>query len=148
MAGIDLLGAFPKSRMAKAVKLGQSRFRSSEDVTVAGDFSAAPSATTGSNITANGSAGATKTGVFTENGAATLTTAQLLTAAGLTAQFNSLSIFVKTSTSGITIAQGAGNTNAAAGSTTNLTGPISATQNSVTLTLAAGDVVQLTYSGT
>lgn len=31
MAGVDLLNQFPNSKMAKAVKLGQSRFQSSDE---------------------------------------------------------------------------------------------------------------------
>lgn len=129
MAGIDILGQFPNSVMARAARTGQSRFSSGEDTTVSGVGLGASS------------------GVFTLNTAGTKTTANLLAAAGLTTSFNSLSIGVVTSTNGITIAQGSGSAVYQQGAIVNLSN-VSLTSSPVTLTLATGDVVTFTYSGT
>jgi hypothetical protein len=130
MAGIDLPGQFPNSMMAGAVKRGQSRF-------ITGEVASTP---------ATGASGLSS-GVFTLNTAGTKTTANLLAAAGLTTSFNSLSLGVQSSANGVTIAQGSGSAVYLQGSIVNLSG-VSAATNPVTITMAAGDVVTCTYSGT
>lgn len=132
MAGIDILNQFPNSRMALAAKLGQSRFRSDEAV-----------------ITAGGGGGAISglsSGVFTLNTAGAKTTANLLTAAGLTTSFTTLSVGVNTSTNGVVIAQGTGSGTYKQGAVVEFNNVATGT-NPITLTLATGDVVTCTYTG-
>ena len=130
MAGIDLNNVFPNSKMAQAAKLGQSRFRSDESVV-------ASQPATGPGLSS---------GVFTLNTAGTKTTANLLTAAGLTTGFNSLSVGVNASNNGVTIAQGTGQAVYKQGAVVEFTN-IAAATNPITITMAAGDVVTCTYTG-
>jgi hypothetical protein len=133
MAGIDLLNQFPNSKMALAAKAGQSRFRSDETVIVSGG--------------GGGGAGTgLSSGVFTINTPGTKTTANLLTLAGLTTGFTSLSIGINSSASGVTIAQGTGSAVYKQGAVIEFNN-ISATTNPITLTMATNDVVTCTYTG-
>jgi hypothetical protein len=132
MAGIDATNQFPNSRMALAAKLGQSRFRSDESVITAGGGSAPPVALS--------------SGVFTLNTAGAKTTANLLTAAGLTTGFATLSIGINTSTNGVTVAQGTGSAVYRQGAVVEFNN-ISVATNPITLTLATGDIVTCTYTG-
>jgi hypothetical protein len=129
MAGIDIAGRFPNSIMAQAAKAGTSRFRSTES------FQTSGSGVVGLN-----------SGIATVSGAGTKTTANLLTACGLTSNFSALSIGIQTSASGVTIAQGFGTAVYKQGSVINASN-ISPTNNPITLTMAAGDIVSLNYSG-
>src|ERR1700677_707904 len=106
MAGIDILGKFPQSRMANAARLGQSRFISGEDVVVQGVPSALPNAVAGVQPVTIVPGFNAKSGVLTITGAATTTTANLLTDAGFTTAFTEISITINTSTAGVTLAQG------------------------------------------
>ena len=121
MAGVDSLNAFPNSRMARAVRLGQSRFMSQD----------------------TGPLGAVKA----ITGAAVTTTANLLTAFGFALQINSLFVKAETVAAGISVAQGGNSISLAAGESITLTGPISPTVNPVTVTTGAGDTVNLQAQG-
>jgi hypothetical protein len=129
MAGIDILNQFPNSRMAQAAKAGQSRFRSDESVVVS-----------------SGVAAGLSSGVFTINTAGTKTTANLLTLAGLTTSFSSLSVGVNTSTNGVTVAQGTGSAIYRQGAVVEFNN-ISVASNPITITMVTGDVVTCTYTG-
>jgi hypothetical protein len=149
MAGIDILGKFPNSRMANAARLGQSRFISGEDVVVPGVPSALPNPNAAGGvqpITIVPGFNA-KSGVLTITGAATTTTANLLTDAGFTTAFTEISITINTSTAGVTLAQGGNSIVLKAGSSIGLSGPINATNSPITLTTATGDVVDISYTG-
>jgi hypothetical protein len=118
--------------MAMAARLGQSRFRSDESVIVAGGGGTLPVSLA--------------SGVFTLNTAGAKTTANLLSAAGLTTSFASLSIGVNTSTNGVTVAQGTGSAIYKQGAVVEFNN-VSVASNPITLTMATGDIVTCTYTG-
>lgn len=149
MAGIDILGQFPNSRMAAAAKLGQSRFRSTEGVAIPATFNTAATPAnveTGTNvaIVSGGGGGAAtlseKVATFTTAGATTR--AALLAALGYTTQLAFLQLTVKTSVSGVTFAQGGGTVTLTAGSSITLgTRDGAPVVSDFSMTLASGDVV-------
>ncbi len=85
--------------------------------------------------------------MFTLNTVGAKNTAALLAVAGLSTSFTTLTFAVTTAPTGVTIAQGAGSGVYAQGTTATFEN-ISVTNNPVTITLAAGDVVSVLYSGT
>jgi hypothetical protein len=148
MAGIDVLNAFPNSKMAKAVKLGQSRFMTGEEFVETGVFSE-QSPTFGGIFTPDGGEPtvAAKASVLTIDTAGAYTTAELLAALGFATNFDVLNVAISSSSAGVSVAQGTGSIVLKSGAVVAFPGPITATQNPVTITLAAGDVVVLNAQG-
>jgi hypothetical protein len=151
MAGIDLFDLYPGSKMAVAARLGLSRFQSNEGVEIPATLNPVATVANVSDgsedvVLIGGASGSAQAGVFTLNTAGVKNTATLLAAAGLVSSFSTLSIAVITSAAGITIARGAGSAVYSQGAAVSFTN-VSVANNSVTLTLAAGDVVVVLYSG-
>lgn len=149
MAGIDIFGQFPNSKMAWAVKAGQSRLITGEVTSMAASYNPAssPGGVAGGGNTGIVAGGpGTLSGVATLNTAGTKNTAALLAACGLTSSFTSLSVGVMASALGVTIAQGSGSNVYQQGAILNFSN-ISAANSPLTITMAANDVVTLTYSG-
>lgn len=153
MAGVDIFGLYPTSRMAGAVRAGLSQFRSIEGLEIPATYN--PAATEAnvnigtqvaivSGITPGGSLEA---GIFTLNTAGAKDTAALLVAAGLTSNFTTMVVSIVTAPAGIAIAQGAGSAVYGQGSVVSFTS-VSVANNPVTITLAANDIVVVSYTGT
>lgn len=128
MAGIDILNQFPNSRMAAAVRLGQSRFITGEMTTTA-------------------AAAGTKSGSATLTGVAGNTsTAQLLTLCGLTSSFTYISLTPTTTTNGIIVSQGGNAVNYKVGQSATFSG-VTTSANQLQVGTAAPDVVTVNYLG-
>jgi hypothetical protein len=132
MPGIDKNNQFPNSKMANAVRIGQSRFAMVETV-ASGALMA---------MAANASSG-----VFTLNTPGDYVTSTLLQAAGLREGFTSLVVTVETSVEGVTIAQGSGSAVYQEGEVASF-GHVTSKNDPVTITLVEGDVVSVSYTGT
>jgi hypothetical protein len=129
MAGIDVLNQFPKSKMAAAADIGQSRFMSTEGTVV----TATPALKSGS---------ATMASV-----AGTTSTATLLTLCGLTTSFSTLMFTVVTSATGVAFTPPTPAVVYPQGSTVTFNN-VSTSANQVTVLTAAPDVVTVNYVGT
>ena len=128
MAGIDLLNQFPNSRMAAAVRIGQSQFRSVESTTVTTTGAKSGSATMAS-----------------KNG--TTSTATLLALCTLTTSFTEIMFTIVTSATGVAISYGTGAAVVYQQGQTATFANVSLTVNQITVLTALADVVNVTYIG-
>lgn len=152
MAGVDIFLLYPNSFMAGAVRAGLSRFRSIEGLEIPATLNEAATeanVNTGTQVAIPGGSvvSALSAGVFTLNTAGAKTTAALLAAAGLTTSFSTLAFNIVTAPAGVLIARGAGSATYSQGSSVSFTS-VTVASSPVTITLASGDVVIVSYSGT
>src|SRR5580765_303357 len=151
MAGVDIFGLFPNSRMAAAVKSGLSQIRSVEGVEIPATYNSAATVAnvaTGTNVAIiAGASGGNTSGILTLNTAGARTTAQLLALASLTHGFASLSFGInQVGSAGVMIAQGAGFAIYQQGAQISFS-TVTVATNPVTITLGTNDVVYVLYSG-
>lgn len=127
MAGIDILNQFPNSKMAQAVRLGQSRFNSPD---------ASPVVT---GLKSGGATMAPLTG--------TTSTATLMSLAGLSSSFYTMVINVVSSAAGVTIAQTGGATKTYYQGQSATFNNVSTSANQITVLTNSADVVTINYIG-
>jgi hypothetical protein len=147
MAGIDIYGLFPNSKMAGAAKAGLSRFTSSESMSIPATFNPAAAPGNPAPPALVTSAGL-KTGSFPISVTGTTSMAQMMTAAALSTSFQWLTLTATTaSANGVTVTQGGVPVVLKQGQSVTFQNVATGT-NPVSTTTGAGDLITGTFAGT